>query len=119
MTGASAATGDRGATLGASTAAPARRRPLGPSFGPLPLSCVVVVELGLALAVVLVALDRRLLPVAGVVLSGALLVGLLRRRGRWLVAWIALGVHFRMDCEGGVEVGRLAAQRVLELPWKK
>jgi PAP2 superfamily len=32
---------------------------------------------------------------------------------------IPLGVHFRMDCEVGLEVGRLAAQRVLELPWKK
>lgn len=77
------------------TAAPARRRPAGPSFGPVPLSCVVVVELGLAAAVVLVALDRTLLPVAGVVLSLALLLGLLRRRGRWLVQWIALAVRFR------------------------
>lgn len=32
---------------------------------------------------------------------------------------IPLGVHFRMDCEVGLEVGRLCAQRVLELPWKK
>ncbi len=32
---------------------------------------------------------------------------------------IPLGVHFRMDCEVGLEVGRLAAQRVLEMPWKK
>ena len=32
---------------------------------------------------------------------------------------IPLGVHFRMDCEVGLEVGRLCAQRVLEMPWKK
>ncbi len=32
---------------------------------------------------------------------------------------IPLGVHFRMDCEVGLEVGRLCAQRVLELPWKQ
>jgi len=32
---------------------------------------------------------------------------------------IPLGVHFRMDCEVGLEVGELCAQRVLELPWKK
>lgn len=32
---------------------------------------------------------------------------------------IPLGVHFRMDCEVGLELGRLCAQRVLELPWKK
>lgn len=32
---------------------------------------------------------------------------------------IPLGVHFRMDCDEGLRLGRLAAQRVLELPWKK
>ncbi|HND87110.1 MAG TPA: phosphatase PAP2 family protein, partial [Saprospiraceae bacterium] len=32
---------------------------------------------------------------------------------------IPLGVHFRMDCSEGVRLGELAAQRVLELPWKK
>jgi len=32
---------------------------------------------------------------------------------------IPLGVHFRMDCDAGVLLGELAAQRVLELPWKK
>lgn len=32
---------------------------------------------------------------------------------------IPLGVHFRMDCEEGVRLGELAAQRVLELPWEK
>ncbi len=30
-----------------------------------------------------------------------------------------LGVNYRMDCEAGLNIGRLAAQRVLELPWKK
>jgi PAP2 superfamily len=32
---------------------------------------------------------------------------------------IPLGVHFRMDCDQGLLLGRRAAQRVLELPWKK
>ncbi len=32
---------------------------------------------------------------------------------------IPLGVHFRMDCDEGIRMGELAAQRVLELPWKK
>jgi hypothetical protein len=32
---------------------------------------------------------------------------------------IPLGVHFRMDCDEGLRLGDLAAQRVLELPWKK
>lgn len=32
---------------------------------------------------------------------------------------IPLGVHWRMDCDEGLRLGELAAQRVLELPWKK
>ena len=32
---------------------------------------------------------------------------------------VPLGVHFRMDCDEGVRLGELAAQRVLELPWKE
>lgn len=32
---------------------------------------------------------------------------------------IPLGVHFRMDCDEGVRLGELAAQRILELPWKR
>jgi hypothetical protein len=32
---------------------------------------------------------------------------------------IPLGVHFRFDCDEGLRLGRLAAQRVLEMPWKK
>ncbi|MBK8194370.1 MAG: vanadium-dependent haloperoxidase [Lewinellaceae bacterium] len=31
---------------------------------------------------------------------------------------IPLGVHFRMDCDEGIRMGELAAQRVLELPWR-
>ncbi|MDX2134205.1 MAG: vanadium-dependent haloperoxidase [Saprospiraceae bacterium] len=34
-------------------------------------------------------------------------------------ARIPLGVHLRMDCVEGLRVGEHAAQRVLELPWKK
>lgn len=32
---------------------------------------------------------------------------------------VPLGVHFRMDCDEGIRMGELAAQRVLELPWKQ
>jgi len=73
-----------------------RRRAPGPSLGPVPLAGVVVVEAGLAGAVALVALDRGLAPLAGVVLSAALLVGLLRVRRRWLVQWIGLALRFRL-----------------------
>jgi type VII secretion protein EccE len=72
------------------------RRPSGPSLGRVPLVAIVVVEVGLAVAVALVAVDRRLLPLAGVVLSAGLLVGLLRVRRRWLVQWIGLALRFRV-----------------------
>ena len=32
---------------------------------------------------------------------------------------VPLGVHFRMDCDEGIRMGEVAAQRVLELPWRK
>lgn len=32
---------------------------------------------------------------------------------------VPLGVHFRMDCDAGIRLGELAAQRILELPWKR
>ncbi len=32
---------------------------------------------------------------------------------------IPLGVHYRMDCEAGVELGYQVGRRVNELPWKK
>jgi len=34
-------------------------------------------------------------------------------------ARIPLGVHFRMDCEVGLDQGRLCAQRVIEMTWKQ
>ncbi|MFC5142835.1 type VII secretion protein EccE [Actinomycetospora rhizophila] len=73
-----------------------QRRPSGPALGRVPLVAIVVVEVGLAVAVALVAVDRRLLPLAGVVLSAGLLVGLLRVRRRWLVQWIGLALRFRV-----------------------
>ncbi|MEJ2888236.1 type VII secretion protein EccE [Actinomycetospora aeridis] len=84
------------------------RRPSGPSLGPVPLAAIVVLEVGLALAVALVAVDRRFLPLAGVVLSAGLLVGLLRVRRRWLVQWIGLALRFRVrvrerDAEPGAD----------------
>ncbi len=32
---------------------------------------------------------------------------------------LPLGVHFRMDCDEGVRLGDIAANRVINLPWKK
>lgn len=35
------------------------------------------------------------------------------------VSRVPLGVHYEMDCVAGLELGRLASKRVLDLPWKK
>ncbi|MBK8699259.1 MAG: vanadium-dependent haloperoxidase [Saprospiraceae bacterium] len=32
---------------------------------------------------------------------------------------VTLGVHFRMDCDEGLRLGYLAANKVIQLPWKK
>ncbi len=32
---------------------------------------------------------------------------------------VPLGVHWRMDCTAGLDIGERVAQRVLEMPWKK
>ncbi|MCD2189435.1 type VII secretion protein EccE [Actinomycetospora soli] len=66
----------------------------GPTLGRLPLTGVLVAEAGLALALALVALGAGL-PLAGVVLSLALVVGLVRVRGELLGTWAVLALRHR------------------------
>lgn len=64
-------------------------------MGPLPLPNVVLLELGLAVVLVLLALDRGLWPVAvGVAVLGAGLA-LGRRRGRWITQWALVVLRYR------------------------
>lgn len=35
------------------------------------------------------------------------------------ISRVPLGVHWRMDCDEGMRLGEVAAQRILEMPWKK
>lgn len=72
----------------------ARRRAVGASLGALPVSNLVVLELGLAVALVLLAVDRALMPVSIAILAVALLVALIRWRGRWLTQWISLTTRY-------------------------
>lgn len=94
----------------------AHRHPRGPSVGPVPLACVVVVEVGFALAVVLVAVDRRLLPVAGGVLALAVLVGLLRWRDRWIVRWLGLALRYRLRSRVRSTLPRTVGPRTAGVP---
>jgi type VII secretion protein EccE len=76
------------------TALRARRRAVGASLGALPVSNLVVLEFGLAAGLVLLAVDRALLPASIAVAGVALLAALIRWRGRWLTQWIALTVRY-------------------------
>lgn len=73
----------------------ARRQGAGRGSGTPALRGIVVVEAGLALGLVLLTLDRGLLPLAGVVLALALLAGLVRVRGELVATWPALALRHR------------------------
>ena len=67
-----------------------------PGAGPVRLGGVLVVEVGLAVALGLLALGAGLLPLAGIVLSLALVAGLVRVRGELVGTWAVLAVHHRL-----------------------
>ncbi len=66
-----------------------------PRVGPPPLASVVLVELGATAALVAAGIDRALLPLGGMLLAAALLVGLLRWRGRWVLDWLGVAARYR------------------------
>jgi type VII secretion protein EccE len=84
------------------TAAPAppQLRSTGSHVGPLPVVNLVVVEIGLALGLMLLAVDIALWWAALGVLLITVPLGLGRWRGRWLVHWVALGVPYLMRSHG-------------------
>jgi type VII secretion protein EccE len=89
------------------TALRARRRAIGASLGALPVSNLVVLEAGLAVGLMLLALDRNLLPVSIAIVVIALLIGLIHWRGHWLTQWIVLTVRYALRSHA--KVVRLAA----------
>ena len=60
----------------------------------MPVSNLVVLEIGAAIGLVLLAIDLDLLPYAIAVASVALVVSLARWRGRWLTQWISLTTRY-------------------------
>jgi len=72
-----------------------RGRRGGPGSAPGRLGGILVVEVGLAVALGLVALGPGLLPLAGVVLSAALVAGLVRARGELVGTWAVLALRHR------------------------
>ncbi|MGH4015373.1 MAG: type VII secretion protein EccE [Pseudonocardiaceae bacterium] len=75
-------------------AAAARRRSTGPRLGPLPVVNVVVLEVGLAIGLVLLAVEASLWWASVAVLLIAAVLGLSRWRGRWLVLWLQLFARY-------------------------
>ena len=71
-----------------------RRRTGGASFGSLPVGNVVVVEAGLAIGLILLAINSALVPVAAGVAVIALVVAAIKWRGRWFTQWIGLTMRY-------------------------
>ncbi|MBV9843527.1 MAG: type VII secretion protein EccE [Kutzneria sp.] len=72
----------------------AQRLRTGASFGGLPVTNLVVLEVGLALGLLLLAVNTALLPLAGGIALLALVVALLRWGGRWFTQWIGLTLRY-------------------------
>jgi ESX secretion system protein EccE len=72
----------------------ARRRSTGSRLGPLPVVNLVVLEIGLALGLVLLAVDTALWWTALGVLLVAASLALGRWHGRWLVLWFQLTARY-------------------------
>ncbi|RKT57727.1 type VII secretion protein EccE [Saccharothrix australiensis] len=79
----------------------ARRRATGASLGALPVANLVVLEVGIAVGLVLLAIGAtgdRVAPAplyaAGGIVLVALVLAFTRSRGRWLTQWIALVVRY-------------------------
>jgi type VII secretion protein EccE len=72
----------------------ARRRTSGASLGALPVANLVVLEVGVAIGLVLLAIDLKLKFVAIGVAAAALLMAFIRWHGRWFTQWIGLTTRY-------------------------
>lgn len=83
-------------------APPSRRRSGGISLGPLPVVNLVVLEVGVAIGLVLLAIDMQLKYVAIGVAALGLILAFLRVGGRWFTQWLALTLRYRFRSHGRV-----------------
>lgn len=80
----------------------ARRRPAGATLGALPITNLVVFEVGVAIGLIVLAIDLSLVYVAlGVAVLG-LIVALLYWRGRWFTQWVGLTLRYMFRTHGRV-----------------
>lgn len=73
----------------------ARRRTNGATLGAIPVANIVLIEVGLAIGLILVLINQTLWPVSAGVAALALIIALLRRRGRWFTQWVGLVFEYR------------------------
>jgi type VII secretion protein EccE len=73
---------------------PARRRKAGATIGGLPVANLVVLEVGVAIGLVLLAINSSLLYVAAGVAGLALILTFIRWSGRWFTQWVGLTVRY-------------------------
>ncbi len=74
--------------------APTRHRTGGINLGPLPVANLVALELGLAIGLVLLAIDMKLKYIAIGVLAVAIIIAFLRWGGRWFTQWAGLTMRY-------------------------
>ena len=72
-----------------------RRRINGVTLGGIPAANIVLIEVGLGIGLGIFALNQTLLPAAVGVAALALIIALLRRRGRWFTQWFGLVLEYR------------------------
>jgi type VII secretion protein EccE len=73
----------------------ARRRTIGASLGAIPVGNLVVIEVGLAAGLIMLAIDIvKLRYIAAGVVVLALLIALLRWSGRWFTQWVGLTLRY-------------------------
>lgn len=73
----------------------ARRRTSGASLGAIPVANIILIEVGLAIGLGLAIFDPNLWPVGAGIAGFALIIALLRRRGRWFTQWFGLVLEYR------------------------
>lgn len=72
-----------------------RRRINGVTLGGIPAANIVLIEVGLAIGLILFLANQMLLPVSAGVAALAIILALLRRRGRWFTQWFGLVLEYR------------------------
>ncbi len=63
-------------------------------LGPVPVINLVVLEIGLAIGLILIAINESLLYVGIGVLAAALIIAILRWRGQWFTQWVGLTLRY-------------------------